>query len=107
MASVEQGNASSEEFMEKVARCVYHRNSKDFRDKNKEANCWKKFGEKFNLSAAEVKFRNIRTAYGCYLKGLKTQPSGRTQVLVSSRIFCDPGSDVFDGLKLMMTSLKD
>ena len=35
-------------------------------------------GEKFNLSAAEaeVKFCNIRTAYGCYLKRLKTLPSG-------------------------------
>jgi len=46
--------------------------------KNKEANCWEKIGEKFNLSAdeAEFKFRNIRTAYGCYLKRLKTLPSG-------------------------------
>ena len=58
--------------------CVYHRNSKDFKDKNKKANCWKKIGEKFNLSAAEteVKFRKIRTAYGRYLKRLKTLPSG-------------------------------
>jgi len=77
MAGVEQG---SEEFMEEVARyeCVYHRKSKDFKDKNKKANCWKKIGEKFNISAAEaeVKFRNIRTAYGHYLKRLKTLPSG-------------------------------
>jgi len=63
---------------------------------------WKKFGEKFNLPAAEIKFRNIRTAYGRYLKRLKTLPSGRTQVLVSARIFCDPRTDVFDGLKLTM-----
>jgi len=80
MAGVEQGNVSNEEFMEEVARyeCVYHRNSKDFKDKNKKANSWKKIGEKFNLSAAEaeVKFRNIRTAYGRYLKRLKTVPSG-------------------------------
>ena len=43
MAGVEQGNVSSEEFMEEVARyeCVYHRNSKDFKDKNKKANCCK------------------------------------------------------------------
>ena len=42
MAGVEQGNVSNEEFMEEVARyeCVYHRNSKDFKDKNKKANCW-------------------------------------------------------------------
>ena len=80
MAGVEQGNVSNEEFMEEVARyeCVYHRNSKDFKDKNKKANCWEKIGEKFSLSTAEaeVKFRNIRTAYGRYLKRLKTIPSG-------------------------------
>ena len=66
--------------MEEVARYhwVYHRNSKDFKDKNEKANCWEKIGEKFNLSAAEaeVKFRNIRTAYGRYLKRLKMLPSG-------------------------------
>ena len=77
MADVEHGN---EEFMEEVARyeCVYNRNSKDFKDKNKMNNSWQKIGVKFNLSAAEaeVKFRNIRTAYGHYLKGLKTIPSG-------------------------------
>ena len=55
MAGVEQGNVSNEKFMEEVARyqCVYHRNSKDFKDKNKKANYWEKIGEKFNLSAAE------------------------------------------------------
>jgi len=39
---------------------------------------WEKIGEKLNLSAAEaeVKFRNIRTACGRYLKRLKTLPSG-------------------------------
>ena len=55
MAGVEQGNVSNEEFMKEVARykCVYHRNSKDFKDKNRKANCWEIIGEKFNLSAAE------------------------------------------------------
>ena len=56
--------------MEEVPRyeCVYHRSSKDFKDKNKKANCWDKIGQKFNLSAgeAEAKFRNITTAYGRY-----------------------------------------
>ena len=56
--------------MEEVARykCVYNRSRKDFKDKNKKANCWDKIGQKFYLSAgeAEAKFRNIRTAYGCY-----------------------------------------
>ena len=80
MAGVEQGNVSNEEFMEEVARyeCVYHRNSKDFKDKNRKANSWQKFGETFNLSPAEaeVKFRNIRIAYDRYLKRLKTLHSG-------------------------------
>ena len=80
MAGVEHGNVSNEKFMEEVARyqCVYHRNSKDFKDKYKKANCREKIGEKFILSAAEaeVKFRTIRTAYGRYLKHLKTLPSG-------------------------------
>ena len=64
--------------MEEVVRykCVYHRNSKDFKDKNKKANCWEKIGEKFKLSVveaeaeveAEVIFFNIRTVFGRYLK---------------------------------------
>ena len=66
--------------MEESARyqCVYHHSSKDFKDKNQKANCWQKIGEKFNLLAAEaeVKFCNIRTVYGRYLKRLKTLPSG-------------------------------
>ena len=68
MAEIE--HVSNEEFMEEVARCecVYHHDSKDFKDKNKAANFWEKVGQKFNLSAeeAEAKFRNIRTAYGRY-----------------------------------------
>ena len=68
MAEIE--HVSNEEFMEEVAsyECVYHRNSNDFKDKNKKANCWDKIRQKFNLSAgeAEAKFRNIRTAYGRY-----------------------------------------
>ena len=53
MAGVEQGNVSNEEFMEEFAlyECVYHRNSKDFKDKNNKANFWKKIWEK---SAAEA-----------------------------------------------------
>ena len=39
MAGVEQDNFNNEEFIEEAARyeCVYHRNSKDFKDKNKKA----------------------------------------------------------------------
>ena len=37
MAGVEQDNFNNEEFTEEAARyeCVYHRNSKDFKDKKK------------------------------------------------------------------------
>ena len=81
MAEIKHVRVSNEEFMEEVARyeCVYHRNSKDFKDKNKKANCWDKIGKKFNLSAVEAKanFRNIRTVL-------------RTVVIESK-------TDVFDG----------
>ena len=85
-----EGSVSNDEFKEEVARyeCVYHRNSKEFKDRNKKANCWEKIGEIFNLSAAEaeIKFRNIRATYGRYLKRLKTLPSG-------------PKIDVFGGFE--------
>ena len=45
MAGFEQVNISNKEFMEEVVRYeyVYHRNSKDFKDKNKKANSWEKW----------------------------------------------------------------
>ena len=44
MAEIE--HVSNEEFMDEVARyeCVYHCNSKDFKDKNKNTNFWTKSG---------------------------------------------------------------
>ena len=56
MAGVKQDDVTDEEFMKEVALYEYvcHRNNKDFKDKNKKANCWRKIGEKFNLSVAEV-----------------------------------------------------
>ena len=46
MAEIE--HVSNEEIMEEVARyeCVYHRNSKDFKNKNKKANFWDKIEQK-------------------------------------------------------------
>ena len=75
MAGVEQGNVSKEKFTEEVARyeCLYHRNSKDFKDKNKKDNCWEKSGK--NLIYRRRR-RWSRTAYGRYLKRLKMLPSG-------------------------------
>lgn len=56
MAGIKQSDVSNEEFMGEVARyeCVYKRNSKGFKDKNKKANCWEIIGKKFDLSAAEA-----------------------------------------------------
>ena len=68
----EHGNVTNKEFMKEVARheCVYNRNSKNFKDKNKKANSWEKIGEKFNLSCLFMNiFRSSRTKkrneFGC------------------------------------------
>ena len=106
MAGVEQGNVSNEEFTEEIARyeCVYHRNSKDFKDKNKKANCWNKIGEKFNLSSeeAEVKFRSIRTAYGRYLKRLKTVSSKRRNKFACSKVSSSTSAMLFAAIFLTL-----
>ena len=64
MAGIEHGNVTNEEFMEEVVRyeCVYNRNSKNFKDKNKKANSWEKIGEKFNLSCLFMNF------FRCFLR---------------------------------------
>ena len=66
----------------------------------------------FNLSVAEaeVKFRNIRSAYGRNMKRVKKYSLSETQsslmtfdesveVLVSSRIFCEPKNRCFRGFE--------
>ena len=60
MAGVEQDNFNNEELIEEAARyaCIYHRNSKDFKDKNGKAS----YGE-------------LRI-YRRYMKRLKTLPLG-------------------------------
>ena len=67
MAGIEHGNVTKDEFMEEVARyeCVYNDNSKNFRDKNKEANSWEKIGEKFDLFCL---FMNIFRILRCFLR---------------------------------------
>ena len=60
MAGIEHGNVTNEEFAR--YECVYNRNSKNFKDKNKKANSWEKIGEKFNLSCL---FMNI---FRCFLR---------------------------------------
>ena len=64
MAGIENGNVTNEEFMEEVAQyeCVYNRNSKNFKDKNKKANSWEKIEEKFNLHCL------FMTIFRCFLR---------------------------------------
>ena len=66
--------------MEEVQKyeCLYNKFSKDYKNKFTRLNCWRKIGEKFDVDAAEAekKYKNIRTAYGRYLKKKKSVPSG-------------------------------
>lgn len=68
------------DFTEEVQKydCLYNKFSKDYKNKYTKMNCWAKIAEKFDMSAeeAEKKFKNIRTAYGRYLKKVKSIPSG-------------------------------
>ena len=56
--------------------CLYKKFSKEYNDKYKGIiNCWKKIGGKFGLfpEGSEKQYKNIRTAYGRFLK--RTSPS--------------------------------
>ena len=48
---------------------------------------------------AEVKFRRIRTAYGRYLKRLKTLPSASGRDAVPREFQTEPKTDVFGGFE--------
>ena len=69
-----------EQFMEEIRKydCLFNLFTKEFKDKFKKINAWSKVGEVFSVSptAAEKKFPNVRAAYGRYLKGRKSVPSG-------------------------------
>ena len=66
-------------FLEETQKydCLYNKFSKDYKNKFKKMNCWTKIAEKLDMSPCEVekKFKNIRTAYGRFLKK-KSVPSG-------------------------------
>ena len=70
---------STEEFMEEIHKyeCLYNRYCKEYKDKFKKLNAWKAVSDKFGLepSTAEAKFKNVRTAYGRWLKKRKNTPS--------------------------------
>ncbi|XP_078357367.1 uncharacterized protein LOC144642263 [Oculina patagonica] len=67
-------------FMEEVQKyqCLYDKFSKDYKNKYVRLNCWKAIGEKFGMDPpeAERRYKNIRTAYGRFLKKRKSIPSG-------------------------------
>ena len=79
--------------MEEIQKyeCIYNKFSREYKDKFKRLNCWTKIGENVHLNAAEAKkkYKNIRTAYGRYLKTKKSVPSGsgRDAVRLPARTF--------------------
>ena len=68
MAGIEQDNFNNKGFIEEAAyyECVYHRNSKDFNDKNKKAS----YGGIGQIS------QHKSCVYHRYMKRLKTLPFG-------------------------------
>ena len=58
--------------------CLYNKFSKDYRDWFMKLNCWTKIAQKFDInpSKAEKNFKNLRTAYGLFLKKKKKIPLG-------------------------------
>ena len=63
-------------FMEEVQiyECLYNKFCRDYKNKFIRLNCWKKIAEKFNIDAAEAekKYKNIRTAFGRFLRKRKS-----------------------------------
>lgn len=66
--------------MEEVQKydCLYNKYNRDYKNRFKKYNCWVQIATKFEMTPedAEKKFRNIRTAYGRFLKKRKSMPSG-------------------------------
>jgi hypothetical protein len=56
--------------------CLYNKFSREYRNKELRNECWRAVAEKFDMTpmAAEKKFRNIRTAYGRWLRKRRTNP---------------------------------
>lgn len=57
--------------------CLYNKYCQDYRNRELKNESWEKVARKFNMSpmAAEKKFRNIRTAYGRWLRKRRSNPS--------------------------------
>ena len=67
-------------FIEEIQQydCLYNKYIRDFKNKFKRHNCWVEIAAKFDITpeAAEKRCKNIRTAYGRYLKKTRNVPSG-------------------------------
>jgi hypothetical protein len=70
-------------FMAEIQKheCLYNKFSREYRNRELRNECWQKVAEKFEMSpmAAEKKFRNIRTAYGRWLRKRRANPSRNGQ----------------------------
>ena len=79
---------NTESFMEEVQKypAIYNKFCKDYKNKFTRMNIWKAIGQKFGLDAAEAekKYKNVRTAYGRYLRKKKSVPSGSGRDAVPS-----------------------
>lgn len=66
-------------FMAEIQKheCLYNKYSREYRNKDLRNECWQKVGDKFGMCAmdAEKKFRNIRTAYGRWLRKKRSNPT--------------------------------
>ena len=75
-------------FMEEVQKypAIYNKFCKDYKNKFVRMNIWKAIGDKFVLDAveAEKKYKNLRTAYGRYLRKKRSVPSGSGRDAVPS-----------------------
>ena len=73
-------NFNSALFKEEIQKyeCLYSKLCKDYKNKFISLNCWKKIGEKFQVTPdeAEKKYKYIPTSYGRWLKKRKNVPSG-------------------------------
>jgi hypothetical protein len=65
-------------FMAEIQKheCLYNKFSREYRNSELRNECWQKVAEKFDMTPmmAEKKFRNIRTAYGRWLRKRRTNP---------------------------------
>ena len=66
-------------------RCLYDKGCPEFKDKNKKENAWTAIANELHITVkkAEDRYKNVRTVFGRYLKGLKPPSgSGRDSIVI-------------------------